>query len=154
MKWTIVLLFLAFAGCKGCKTKPNTSDTTPPVIDWTVQNKTQNTEQKFTGNGVYNAKYGDVLVVIPCADDDGGIKQLEYYTNSSYTCLDGDITQNTGPGLISPTILPLGLDADGNAWKRYCAILNMSLNFGCASGFHFSSGGAVASLKATTRPAR
>lgn len=143
----IIILPLLLESCKGCKTTPNTSDTTPPVIDWTVQNKTTGTDTKLTGNANYSAKYGDLLQIIACADDDGGLKQLEHYTNSSYSCAKGNIGQTTGPGLIVPSTISLGLDVDGKAWNRYCAIMTMNLNFSCSSGFNFSSGNAVAFLK-------
>lgn len=152
MKYTSLAAVLAaftLAGCDSCKTKPNTSDTTPASITWSIQNRTRGTTTDLTGNASYNARLGDDLMITACANDDGGVKEIEHYSNSSYTCRADGLAQQVGPGLAVPTTVPLGLDDQGRAWKRYCVFINVSLRFGCQSGFTFSNGGASVNMKVT-----
>ncbi len=144
-----VLAAFVLSGCDSCKTKPNTSDTTPAAITWSIQNRTQGTTTNLTGNATYNARLGDDLMITACGEDDGGVKQIEHYSNSSYRCEADGIAQQVGPGLVVPTTIPLGLDDKGRAWKRYCAFINVRLQFGCQQGFTFASGSAGVNMKVT-----
>ena len=124
----------------GCKTTPNYSDTTPPTIDWTVANLTKGAETKVTGSGSVHAKHGDQLRVTACVNDDGGVKELTSSSTFAYSCSGGGIGQNTGPSLGAIETTPLGLDANGEAWSRYCRIYTIGLDFHCSSGLNFNSG--------------
>jgi hypothetical protein len=138
-------LLLAFClvvlpGCEGCKTSPNSSDTTPPTFEFTVQNKTTGITTTYPGGGSLHAAYGDQLAVTACAIDDGGVQSITTETSSSWSCQNADVASASGPGLISPETYNLGLDASGQAWKRYCTVRNLGLAFNCPRDLRFVSG--------------
>jgi len=134
----VVAMFLS--SCNGCKTTPDTNDTTPPTIDWTVANKTTGVETKVEGSGSVTVKRGDELTVTACVNDQGGVKEIKSSSNFGYSCSGGGIGQSVGPSLGVVETTPLGLDADGKAWSRYCRISALSTNFSCSQGLSFSSG--------------
>ena len=144
-KWKNVYLPLLVAAlllssCNGCKTTPDTNDTTPPTIDWTVANKTSGTETKVNGGGSVTVKHGDELTVTGCVNDPGGVKEIKSSSNFGYSCSGGGIGQSVGPSLGVVETTPLGLDENGKAWSRYCRISALSTNFSCSQGLSFSSG--------------
>ncbi|HEX7905585.1 MAG TPA: hypothetical protein VF487_17055 [Chitinophagaceae bacterium] len=137
---SLLIISILLSSCAGCKTTPNTNDTTPPTIDWTVQNKTSGVETKVNGNGSVSVKRGDELTVTGCVNDDGGVKELKSSSNFGYSCSANGIGQNVGPSLGVVETIPLGLDANGKAWSRYCKISALTTNFNCSQGFNYSGG--------------
>lgn len=135
-----LLVAIVLSSCKGCKTTPNPNDTTPPTIDWTVQNKTSNVETKVNGSGSVTVKRGDELSITGCVNDDGGVKELKSSSSFGYSCAANGIGQNVGPSLGVVETTPLGLDSDGKAWSRYCRISTVSTGFNCSSGFNYVGG--------------
>lgn len=136
-----ILVMVTLQSCDSCKTTPNPDDRTPSTIDWTVANKTRGTENKVNGSGTVNVKYGDELTVTACVNDDGGVKELTSSSNFGYSCTANGIGQQVGPSLGIVETTPLGLDANGKAWSRYCKLYTLSTNFSCSNGFSFSGGG-------------
>ena len=136
----LLIAAVLLSSCKGCKTTPDTNDTTPPTIDWTVMNKTSGVETKVNGSGSVSVKRGDDLSVTGCVNDQGGVKEIKSSSNFGYSCSAAGIGQNVGPSLGVVETTPLGLDADGKAWSRYCRISALSTNFSCSQGFNFNSG--------------
>jgi len=136
----LLIISIILSSCNGCKTTPNANDTTPPTIDWTVIDKTSGVETKVNGNGTVSVKHGDDLTVTACVNDDGGVKELKSSSNFGYSCSANGIGQNVGPSLGVVETTPLGLDADGKAWSRYCRISALSTDFTCSQGFNFNSG--------------
>ncbi|MBL7731613.1 MAG: hypothetical protein JNM88_10580 [Chitinophagaceae bacterium] len=147
--FVVVIAAFVLSGCDSCKTKPDTKDKTPAAITWAIQNRTQGTTTNLTGNASYTARLGDDLMITACGEDDGGVKEIVHSSNSSYRCQAEGIAQQVGPGLVVPTTVPLGLDDQGRAWKRYCVFINMNLQFNCQAGFSFSSGNAGVSMNVT-----
>ncbi len=135
-----ILVMAALQSCNSCKTLPNPNDKTPPAIDWTVANKTTGAENKVSGSGTVNVKHGDDLTVTACVNDPGGVKELSSSSNFGYSCTANGIGQNVGPSLGVIETTPLGLDANGKAWSRYCKFFTLSTRFSCSGGFNFSGG--------------
>jgi hypothetical protein len=147
-----VLFSFILLGCNSCKTTPNKNDTTPPVITWNIQNKTQVTTTDLTGNASYSAKYGDKLLITACAVDDGGVQEIVHSANTGGSCTNDDgESYNSDPLSSSPgTTTPLGLDKDGKAYSRYCLLINMNMDV-CFEGYNYTpgTGSGNVNLKAT-----
>ncbi len=134
------LIIACLISCNSCKTQPNRNDTTPPTIDWTIDNVNTGQKTEIKGTGTVNLKYNDEVVITACVEDDGGVQQISSWSNSSYRCRRGELVQQVGPGLVSTETSPLGLDENGLAWKRYCKLYRVKFNYGCSDGFEFESG--------------
>jgi hypothetical protein len=147
----VIFLFfvLALVSCKGCKTKPDSNDKTPPKIEWTVINQTSGQESHFTGTAKMNLPQGTSVAITACVVDDGGVKEISSSSNSGFTCQQGNIAQSSGPGLGVVETSQLGLDENGLAWKRYCRLYSASLNFACSPGFTLTGASATFNVKGT-----
>ncbi|MDP4261153.1 MAG: hypothetical protein Q8941_01365 [Bacteroidota bacterium] len=135
------IIAVVLSSCNSCKTTPNSNDKTPPTIDWTVDDKTSGAETKVNGSGSVSVKHGDNLTITACVNDDGGVKELKSSSNFGYSCSGNGIGQNVGPSLGVIETTPLGLDANGKAWSRYCKFFTFSTGFTCSEGLNYSSGG-------------
>ena len=144
----LVASLVLLLGCEGCKTKPNPSDTTPPTIDFTVLDRTTGTSTPLAGGGTVHVAFGDDLLITACANDHGGVKSITTSSNESFGCLLGDVAEASGPGLAVQQTQKLGLDEDGNAWRRYCVLRDAKLAFPCQKGYIFTGGSYVMSLSA------
>lgn len=114
---SLALLFLP--GCGGCKTPKPSSDTTPPILKWSVHNTQTGTTQEIVGSGTISAGRGDTFQVTLFAENPGGVREITMSRELGYTCggaggLGQNIVLDTGIAL-KQTLQP---DGQGNVLTK------------------------------------
>lgn len=128
------------AGCACPKVKKPASDSTPPTISWTVRNESTNTSQTLSGDASLQVKKGDHYVVTMTAADSGGVNEATLAGEVSWSCRQGSVASNAGPGLESPQT------EKHDEWpsEEVCSEIKLSrdqkLDFQCQSGYQFQGG--------------
>jgi hypothetical protein len=132
---------LSVAIASGCKTTLPKSDPTPPALTWDVYNFATSTHQTFSGNaGPVHVHPGESFRVTLTAEDSGGVHKIGLGGGGTYTCLSGEIGQNTSVDLAGQeqTLHP---DAGNQVLTKIFLLQNVDLNaWTCSPGFTFSAG--------------
>ena len=131
-----VLLLMA----SDCKKPLPPSDSTPPVLTWSVHNGGSGQTQTFTGNGKITAKPGESFTVTLIAEDPEGVSRIELGGAGSYSCVQGNVGQNTTIDQKTD-VQTLQPDADGKVLTKIFLIRDVDPNgWTCQSGFSFTGG--------------
>jgi len=121
------LILSLITGCSSCKKIPNSDDTTPPQITWSIVQEGEDGESNiithYTGDASHEIIIGTRYLVLGCANDEGGIKEIASYQITGNRCNGG----NPGSGHSPLSTFPLGLDEEGLAWTKYCGIFEVSI---------------------------
>lgn len=138
----LLALVLVLQG-SSCKTPMPTSDSTPPVLQWSVVRDGTGQTQEFTGSGTVTAGAGDSFTVTLIAQDPEGVKRIELGGSASWNCLQGNIGQNK-IAHYATKVQNLQPDADGNVLTKIFIIHDEDpTGWTCPSGFSFAGGSAT-----------
>ncbi|MCP5103789.1 MAG: hypothetical protein GY950_10445 [bacterium] len=138
----IVLVLVALLFITGCKTKKPTSDSTPPIVKWSILNTATNQTQKITGSGgPIQVKPGDYYKVTCFVEDPEGVQQIMLGGGGSYSCKSGDIGKIVHVDLATQK-QDLQPDSSGNVLTKIFIIQNVDLNaWSCKqAGYTFVGG--------------
>ena len=115
------------------------SDSTPPTLRWNVQNVIDSTSQDFSGNGTLTVRVGDRYRVTLFADDPQGVHIISLAASTGWSCVSGDIGQNSGPGLAVPETQTFSPDSDGYVLTTALILRNAPVGpFSCPAGWTFT----------------
>lgn len=143
-RWSLVLSISLVLVCllTACTTTPpNTNETTPPTLTWTVHNGTAGTFQTYKGssNPVIHATQGTQYFITLRADDLGGIKQITLGFSTEWTCSEDGVAQSAS-SLGVEQVANFSPDSNGNVLTSQFMLNEDTVNFTCNSGFKFDSG--------------
>lgn len=134
-KLTIAALAVTMLAISGCTSVPApTSDSTPPVLKWHVENRTANTSQDITGSGTVTGAPGDDFRVTLTASDPEGIHQIDLGGGYTESCL-GDGVGSNGNGDFATQTQTLHPDAQNKVLTSIFLIANANHITDCDSGF-------------------
>lgn len=139
---TVLLLLGLISIASDCKKPKPTSDSTPPIVKWSVHNNATNETKEITGNGgPIQVKPGESFTVTCKVEDPEGVQQITLGGGGAYTCKQGSLGQTTNVDLAGKK-QDLTPDKDGNVLTTIFLIENVDLNaWECKqSGYTFSGG--------------
>lgn len=123
-----------------CKTPAPTSDSTPPVLKWSVVNDVTRETQKFTGDGNVTGSAGDSFTVTLRAEDPQGVHRIALGGSATWSCVQGEIGQ-TKIAEYETDVQELEPDSEGKVLTKIFLIRDVDLSsFSCPSGFAFGGG--------------
>jgi hypothetical protein len=127
-----VALLLGAAACQ--KVPKPSSDSTPPVLTWHVENLTASTKSEIVGNGTVTGKQGDEFRVTLTANDPEGIQKITMGGGYTRNCLQNGAGQ-TASGSYAGQSQTLAPDGQGNVLTQIFLIQSISPDVTCNSGF-------------------
>jgi hypothetical protein len=137
----IFLVLVALLFITGCKTKKPTSDSTPPIVKWSILNTATSQKQEIVGSGgPIQVKPGDFYKVTFIVEDPEGVQQIMLGGGGSYSCKSGDIGQvvHVDLGTKKQDLKP---DSSGYVLTKIFIIQDVDLNaWSCKAGFTFVGG--------------
>jgi hypothetical protein len=131
-----VALLVGTAACQ--KVPKPTSDSTPPVLKWHVENRTNNTVTDIVGSGSVSGKQGDDFRVTLTANDPEGIEKITMGGGYTRNCLQDGAGQ-TASGSYAGQQQTLAPDGQGNVLTQIFLIQSISPDVTCSSGFTWKS---------------
>ena len=135
-----LIVFAEALSFSNCKTTKPTSDSTPPVVKWSILHKPGNQQQEIVGNGTINQKADESLTITCLALDPEGIHEITLGGGGSFSCLQGNIGQNTSVDQKTD-VQTLNPDSAGNVLTQIFLIRDVDLNaWKCNPGFTFKGG--------------
>jgi hypothetical protein len=140
---TAGMLALIVGLLAGCTRVPApTSDSTVPILHWTIRNSTIGETNEYTGNVSKEVRIGDRFVITLRAEDPEGLHEISLAGSSDWSC-DGDgIRQQHGPGLGVPRTQTLEPDADNTVLTSTIMITNLTMGpYDCGSNYRLSGAG-------------
>lgn len=144
---SLIVIGLAFS-LSNCKTKKPTSDSTAPVVTWSVINNSTGKKQEIVGDGKIDAKPGDSFKVSCIAEDPEGIHEITLGGDVQWTCRSGNIASTSGPSLETTDKQTLNPDSNGEVLTKIFLIRDVKLGpFQCQPGMTFT--GARTTLRGT-----
>ena len=142
----------------GCQkvTKPK-SDSTPPILAWTVLNKNTAAQSDHSGSPTINAHRGNRFRVTLKANDPEGVKSIELDPGLgsgevSWTCKappGGENVAQTKTADLGALTQNLSPDASGNVLTSIFLSQDLDFTMDCQTGWIFTSGKAVLTGRAT-----
>jgi hypothetical protein len=133
----LLLVGLMSVGCM--KVKLPGSDSTPPVLKWSVIPVSGPT-QTITGSGTINAAIGDTFDVTLTATDQQGIHEISLASSVSWTCVSDGANQTAGPGLAAPSVQTLFPDGQGNVLTSIFLMRDVNMGpFECQAGYRLGA---------------
>ncbi|HZM77810.1 MAG TPA: hypothetical protein VFC19_18995 [Candidatus Limnocylindrales bacterium] len=122
-------------GLGACEKVPKpTSDSTPPTLNWHVENQTTNTENDYGASGTVPGKKGDRFRVTLKAHDPEGIQKITLEGEYIRHCVSGNLGQN-GNGLYAPMAQTLAPDSDGKVLTQIFLIESYDPDITCSGGY-------------------
>lgn len=126
-----VTLLVGLAACE--KVPKPTSDSTPPTLNWHVENRTTNTSTDIAGGGNVSGKKGDEFRVTLTATDPQGIQKITMGGGYTRSCLSGDLGQ-TGNGDYAGQSQSLAPDSQGKVLTQIFLIQSITPDITCSGG--------------------
>ena len=140
----LFLILVVILMLPGCKTKKPTSDSTPPIVKWSILNKANNNKQEIVGNGgPIQVNPGDLFTVTCIVEDPEGVQQITLGGGGSYNCKQGDIGQvvHVDLGTKKQDLQP---DSQGYVLTKIFLIMNVDLNaWKCKQAGYIFTGGSL-----------
>lgn len=135
------LLVMVGASATACDKVPApTSDSTVPILHWTVRNLKLSTTEEFIGSKTIKVVQGDEFSVTLKAVDFEGIHEISWARSTTSMCVNGDVASQSGPGLAVPETQTLNPDADGNVVTSMFLIKSVIIGpFTCQAGYTLTS---------------
>jgi hypothetical protein len=125
------------AGCGSGE--PNTTETTPPALSWSVTNKETKERQDVQGSGSVSAGPQDSFLVVFKANDSGGVKTMSLGGSATWSCSSGEVGQ-TGIEDYAGQKQTLHPDSKGEVDQYAFMLTNVSTGWVCQGGFDFGGG--------------
>ncbi|MFC2146648.1 hypothetical protein ACFLRT_04725 [Acidobacteriota bacterium] len=140
----IFLILVVILMLPGCKTKKPTSDSTPPIVKWSILNKANNQKQEIVGNGgPIQVNPGDLFTVTCIVEDPEGVQQITLGGGGSYYCKQGDIGKVVHVDLAGKK-QDLQPDSGGYVLTKIFLIINVDLNaWNCKQAGYIFTGGSL-----------
>ncbi len=123
-------------GCTSV-TKP-TSDSTPPVLTWHVENRTQGTTKTFTNNGSVTGAAGDDFQITLTADDPQGVHKIDLDGGFVVSCEGGGVGQ-ASDGDFAPQEQTLEPNAQNKVLTSIFLIMTVNHDMDCENGLDWKS---------------
>jgi FlaG/FlaF family flagellin (archaellin) len=133
----VVVLAVVVAGAvTGCtKVDKATSDSTPPTLNWHVENLTAGTAVDIATTGEADGVLGDDFRVTLTAADPQGIHQIHYDGGYTRSCINGNLGQNA-EGDYAPQSQDLEPDAQNKVLTSIFLIEDITPDTDCSgSGY-------------------
>lgn len=135
-----LVVFAEALSFSNCKTNKPTSDSTVPIVKWSILHKPSNQQQEIVGDGTVNQKPDESLTVTFIAVDPEGIHEITLGGGGSYSCIGGGLGQNTSIDQKGD-VQTLNPDSAGNVLTQSFLIRDVDLNaWKCNPGFIFNGG--------------
>lgn len=129
------------AGCGGGS--PSTTETTPPVLTWSVLNKETKESQEINGSGTVTAGPNDSYLVFFKARDAGGVKNITLGGSASWNCEGEGVAQNAVADYAGQNVT-LHPNSKGEVEQYAFTLMEVSPSgWVCQNGFHFGGGSAA-----------
>jgi hypothetical protein len=111
-----------------------TSDSTPPTLNWHVENRTTSTASDYAGSGTVTGKKGDEFRVTLTAKDPEGIQKITLGGGYTRSCVSGGLGQS-GQGDFAGQTQTLAPDSNGNVLTQIFLINSYTPDVTCSSGY-------------------
>lgn len=135
-----LIVFAEALSFSNCKTTKPTSDSTAPVVKWSILHKPSNQQQEIMGDGTIAQKPDETLTVTFIATDPEGIHEITLGGGGSFSCIGNGIGQNTSIDQKTD-VQTLNPDSAGNVLTQIFLIRDVDLNaWKCNPGFTFNGG--------------
>jgi|SRR3972149_3582860 len=142
----IVLASMLLTSCD--KTTKPSSDATPPVLKWHIENQSTNVSTDIVGSGSFSAKQNETLRVTLKAEDSEGVSYIELGGGYVVSCQAGDAATNASGGYTTD-VQTLAPDAQGNVLTLIFLIRTITPDVTCPGGLSFVK--TIVSLNGTSR---
>jgi hypothetical protein len=131
----LVAVAAVLLGAAACEKVPKpTSDSTPPTLNWHVENRTTSTASDYAGSGSVTGKKGDEFRVTLTAKDPEGIHKITMGGGYTRSCIDGNIGQSATGDYAGQT-QTLNPDSDGKVLTSIFLINSYTPDVTCNGGF-------------------
>ena len=148
---------LILAACSNLKVKKPSSDSTPPLLTWTVFNYDTNASSNHSGSPSLQAKYGERYRVTLKAKDPQGVESIQINPTTgsgeiNWLCNDppgGEPLQQAKSALLGPMTQNLTADASGNVLTSIFLMHDLDFTLFCPSGWTFAGGSATLTGRAS-----
>jgi len=117
---------------------PPSSDPTPPVLTWHIENQTTGASSSVTGSGSVAASVNDSIRITLKADDPQGIQLIELGGGYVTSCQAGDAASSAS-GSFGTDSQPLSPDAQGNVLTSIFLIKTVVPDVSCPGGSSWQS---------------
>jgi hypothetical protein len=135
-----VVGFFVCVGLVGCvRVVPPQVDTTPPILNWKVENLSSGDTTSFKGQGGVTVKTGDGLRVTFTVADPEGMKRISLGGGSSFSCRGDGLGQNTA-ALFATQKVTFSIGPDGKIPTSFFFMVYPSTEEDCNPGFSFAGG--------------
>jgi hypothetical protein len=130
-----LLAMTLLLGATACEKVPKpSSDSTPPILKWHVENRTANTATDISGSGHVSGKKNDEFRITVTANDPEGIEKITMGGGYTRSCVSGNLGQ-TGNGDYAGQSQSLAPDAQGKVLTQIFLIQSVTPDVTCSGGF-------------------
>jgi len=134
-----VLAVTVLLGASACETVPKpTSDSTPPILKWHVENRTNSTATDIVGSGAVSGKKGDEFRVTLTANDPEGIEKITMGGGYTRSCVANGLGQS-GNGDYAGQSQTLAPDAQNKVLTQIFLIQSITPDVTCSGDFTWKS---------------
>jgi hypothetical protein len=131
----LLALSTLVVGAVACeKVNKPTSDSTPPILTWHVENLTQSTTADYTGNGTVTGKKDDEFRVTLTAHDPEGIQKITMGGGYTRSCAANGVGQSAQGDYATQT-QTLSPDSNGKVLVQIFLIQSITPDITCSQGF-------------------
>jgi len=135
----LLVALVALTACE--KVDKPTSDSTAPLLKWTVNNTSTSETKEIAGSGTIQATVGHHFTVTLKAEDPQGIHEITISVSTGWQCVQGNLQKNAGPGLGAQKKQTLEPDSQGKVLTSIVLLESVTMGpYDCQSGYQATSG--------------